>query len=441
MSSALAENKNSAESAFFSLHKTFLEKVKPHAELLPLNRSALGRFETLRFPDRKHEMFTFVNTKDLVTSSFSLQTENPVQPEFVRQHIYGGCEQSHLTLVDGILRPDLSDATALGTSVKIESLAEAAKSESVRSSLKISIEQENDVFASINSSFMKQGVGLRVLRNRQVGVPLQILHVSTGSGNGSVMTVPRVFVHLEPLAELKLITKYIGIKGNYFINAVQDFTVEDDAVLTYTQVQADPGDAWHFSKNRILLKRNSRFLGCQASNGTRLVRHHTEARLSAPGGELELNGVSVLVADEQAHNFIRIHHEADHCTSSQHFKNIINDRGRASFDGTVIVDKGAQLTNSGQLIDNLMLSDDGRADCKPNLMIFADDVKCAHGATVGQLDVNQLFYLKTRGLSELVGKKLLTRSFAESIIQKIPFPQVVKELNNTLLKKLEADHG
>ena len=99
------------------------------------------------------------------------------------------------------------------------------------------------------------------------------------------------------------------------------------------------------------------------------------------------------------------------------------------------------MTNSGQLIDNLMLSDDGRADCKPNLMIFADDVKCAHGATVGQLDVNQLFYLKTRGLSELVAKKLLTRSFAESIIQKIPFPQVVKELNNTLLKKLEADHG
>ena len=440
MASTLAETRNGAESAVINLHKTFLETLNPSPDLLTFNRSALDRFETLKFPHRKHEMFTFVSTKDLTAISFSLQTENPVQPEFVKQHVYSGCERSHLTLVDGVLRPELSDATALGTAVKIQSLAEAAKDESVRNQLQKSIEQENDVFASINSAFMRQGLAIRVTRDKQVEVPLQILHVSTG-GNGTAMTVPRVFVYLEPLAELKLIIKYVGTDGNYFVNAVQDFIVEDDAALTYTQVQADPNDAWHFSKNRIILKRNSRFFGHQASNGTRLVRHHCEVRLTEPGGELELSGVSVLVGDEQAHNFIRIHHEAGHCTSNQRFKNIINDRGRASFDGTVIVERGAQLTNSAQLINNLMLSDDGHADCKPVLRIFADDVKCTHGATVGQLDVHQLFYLKTRGLSEAVARELLTRSFANSIIQKIPFPPVVEELNNTLLKKLEAGHG
>ena len=122
------------------------------------------------------------------------------------------------------------------------------------------------------------------------------------------------------------------------------------------------------------------------------------------------------------------------------FKNILNDRARASFDGTVVVNKGAQLTNSDQLINNLMLSDEGHADCKPNLMIFADDVKCAHGATVGQLDDDQLFYLKTRGLSEPIAKEILTQSFARSIVQKIPFEPIVKELDETLLKKLEANN-
>ena len=118
----------------------------------------------------------------------------------------------------------------------------------------------------------------------------------------------------------------------------------------------------------------------------------------------------------------------------------MNDEGRSSFDGTVIVNQGAQLTNSNQLINNLMLSNNCHADNKPNLMIFADDVKCTHGATIGQIDHDQLFYLQTRGLSEKLAKELLTRGFAESIIQTIQFPEVVKELSNTLLKKLEAEN-
>jgi Fe-S cluster assembly protein SufD len=171
-----------------------------------------------------------------------------------------------------------------------------------------------------------------------------------------------------------------------------------------------------------------------------LVRNHNEVWLNESGAEMELNGVSVLEEDEQSHQFVRVHHEVENCTSHQYFKNIINDRARASFDGTVVVNKGAQLTNSDQLINNLMLSDEGHADCKPNLMIFADDVKCAHGATVGQLDDDQLFYLKTRGLSESVAKEILTQSFARSIVQKIPFEPVVKELDETLLKKLVANN-
>jgi len=334
----------------------------------------------------------------------------------------------------------LSDATALGTSVKIGSLIEAVKDKSFKNILQKSIEQENDVFASINSAFMKQGIMVKVSRDKQVEVPLQILNVSSGGDSGPVMTVPRAYIHLEPSSELKLIVKYVGDGSNYFVNSVQDMVVEDNATLTHIQIEADSKDSWNFSKNRIFLKRDSKYLGYQTVSGTRLVRNHNEVWLNEPGAEMELNGVSVLEENEQSHQFVRVHHEVENCTSHQYFKNIINDRARASFDGTVVVNKGAQLTNSDQLINNLMLSDEGHADCKPNLMIFADDVKCAHGATVGQLDDDQLFYLKTRGLSESIAKEILTQSFARSIVQKIPFEPIVKELDETLLKKLKANN-
>ena len=440
MSSVIEESKKGTESTFLALHKQFLDTGQPSSDLLSFNKKALDRFERLKFPHRKHEMYTFVNTKDLTDRSFSLKTESAVQKKFIEQHIYAGCERSHLTFVDGVLHPELSDATALGTSVKIGSLVEAVKDESFKSILQETIEQENDVFASINSAFMKQGVMIRVSRNKQIEVPLQILNVSSSGDSGPVMTVPRSYIHLEPLSELKLIVKYVGNGGNYFVNSVQDMIIEDNATLTHIQIEADSTDAWHFSKNRVRLKRDSKYVGYQTTNGARLVRNHNEVWLSEPGAEMELNGVSVLEKDEQSHQLIRVHHEVENCTSRQYFKNIINDRARASFDGTVVVNKGAQLTNSDQLINNLMLSDEGHADCKPNLMIFADDVKCAHGATVGQLDESQLFYLKTRGLSESVAKEVLTQSFARSIVQKIPFEPVVKELDQTLLKKLKANN-
>jgi Fe-S cluster assembly protein SufD len=266
---------------------------------------------------------------------------------------------------------------------------------------------------------------------------LQILYVSTGSEAQAVVNHPRLFLRVGKLSELKLIVRTVGVQGNYLVNAVQDILLDEGAGVTFSQIQEDRQDAWHFSKTRIAQKANSRFFGANASYGSRLTRHHYDARLQAAGAELTLHGVSVLNDEEQVHNFIRIHHEAPHTTSSQLFKNIVDGKSRSSLDGTVIVCEGAQLVSSDQLINNLMLSDDAHADNKPNLMIFADDVKCTHGATVGQIDEEQLFYLKTRGLSENIAKELLTRSFAESVIQTIEFPQVVADLQKNLLKKLQ----
>ena len=431
MSDTLVES--SAVSAFLDLHKKLIEQESP--ALVELQQVALNRFELLGFPHSKHEMYTYLNTKGLVETAFSLSDgSKKVSEDFVASHIYPDCESQCLVFVDGVLNRDLSRLEGVNT--YLVPLSEAVSDQELQKYLSETAENENDVFAALSTAFCGEGLVFKVGDNTQISGPVQVLFVSTGGS--PVMHAPRLVWQLGKLSEVKVIEKFVGVEGGYFINAVQDWLLAEGAGVSFTQVQADASDSWHFSKTRVHLHRNSRFHSTNASYGTQLARHHYDVRLKEEGSELRLNGVSVLDDKEQVHNFIRIHHEAPQCVSHQHFKNIINGQARSSFDGTVIVNQGAQLTNSNQLINNLMLSNDCHADNKPNLMIFADDVKCTHGATIGQIDEEQWFYLQTRGLSARVAKEILTRSFAKSIIETIEFPEVIKDLNGTLLKKLEV---
>ncbi|MBT5631604.1 MAG: Fe-S cluster assembly protein SufD [Nitrospina sp.] len=431
MSDTLVES--SAESAFLDLHKKLLEQGNPALE--QFQQAALNRFVSLGFPHSKHEMYTYVNTKGLAETSFNL-SKGAVSEDFVASHVYPGCKDQCMVFVDGVFNSGLSRLE--GVKATVVPLSEAVSDQTLKNYISQTIENENDVFASLSTAFCSEGLVFKVDDNTQILGTVQVLFVSTGKNPEPVMHTPRLVWQLGELAEIKVIEKFVGTDGGYFINSVQDWLLAEGAGVTFTQVQADPFESWNFSKTHIRLDRNARFYSTNASSGTQLVRHHYDARLEGEGSELRLNGVSVLDGKEQVHNFIRVHHEAPQCVSHQHFKNIINGQGRSSFDGTVIVNQGAQLTNSNQLINNLMLSDDCHANNKPNLMIFADDVKCTHGATIGQIDKEQWFYLQTRGLSAKSAKELLTRSFAKSIIQTIEFPEVVTELNDTLLKKLEV---
>ena len=423
------------ETAFLDLHKDFVVANKPSSILSKIHESALSRFEMLGFPHSKHEMYTYVNTKKLAATAFAISNSS-AKVDSIEKHIYSGCENSCLVFVNGVLDRSLSRLQAIEPSVKISSLEEKGDTDNLLTSL----ENENDVFACLANAFCADVTVLEIYDKGQVVVPIQVLFVSTGDTSQPKMHSPRLLWKVGKLSEVKVIEKFVGMQEGYFTNLVQDWKVAEGAGVVLTQVQSDPFGAWNFHKTRVHLKRNARFNSANSYSGSVLVHSHFEVRLEEEGAEVTLNGVSVLKGKEQVHSFIRIHHEAPQCASRQHFKNVINDAGRSSFDGTVIVNEGAQLTNANQLINNLMLSDNCHADNKPNLMIFADDVKCAHGATIGQIDEDQLFYLQTRGLSKKFAKELLTRSFAESIVQTIQFPEVVKELSNTLLKKLEVEN-
>jgi len=439
MSSSTVETGLTPEAELLESHKKFLEE-KGSSNFLSLNKIGAQQFEKLGYPNSKHEMFTFVNTKAVATN-FVSATSSEVNKNDITEFVYSGCEGSLVVLVDGRYREDLSDISSLENGVKLVSGDEALADSKIREHLESSTQEENDTFAAINAAFCHDGLFLDIPAKAVMEAPIQILAISSGADGVTGSSCPRIVVRVGDLAEAKVIVRCAGLKENYFVNSVQDFLVGNGAGLGLVQVETDQKGARNFSKTRLILNRDSRFNGANISYGSALTRCHLEAKLKATGSEFRFNSVGVLEKKEQVHHYIRVYHEAAQCSSDMHFKNIVSDQSRSSVDGTVVVEQDAQLTNSDQLINNLLLSDEAHADSKPNLIINADDVKCTHGNTVGQIDEEQLFYLKARGLSEAIAKTLLTKSFAASIVETIEFPSVRKNVEETLLKKLEANDG
>ena len=406
-----------------------------------LNDAGMRRFESTGYPHRVHEMFTFVNSKELTTAPFDYRCGPEKKPdaEVVRESVCSGCEESVIVIVDGAYNEEFSSVSALDGTVKVTPLEDA---DWARDSLMKSVEAEKDAFALINSAFTAGGVALEIAAGATVNSPIQILHLSTFFAGKRVQTAPRVAVKAGRKARAGLLVKYAAAPGgngaqNHFINSVMDIEVEESAALNCTQLQLAPSENYLFTKTSVRVKKGGGFFLSNGSSGGRLVRHSYDVSLLEEGAELGLNAVSVLRGTEQAHYYARVRHEAVRCVSNQWFRTIVYGSARTSVNSTVKVMPGAQESRSTQMINNLLLSPDGRADSKPNLMIFADDVKCTHGATVTQLEAEKIFYLRTRGMKESQARSILTASFARSIIDTVYYPPAAMEIADALLGKLE----
>jgi Fe-S cluster assembly protein SufD len=271
---------------------------------------------------------------------------------------------------------------------------------------------------------------VRIPARRVAGAPLQILHLTTGAPRSDAF----VLVHAGAQSESRILVRHARLEpfatpsatpSAGLENAHTLAWVEDGASLRFLEQGVDPaagGSDLHLRKFTSRLERDARLLAVSAHTGSRLTRAAFGIDLAGEGADAELNGASVLAGARQGHNHVVMRHLAPHGTSRQNFKTVAADQSRASVDGTIHVALDAQQTNAAQLINNLMLSDEARADCKPRLMIHADDVKCAHGATSGKLDPAQLFYLESRGLPPAQARSLLTVAFVAEAIEKTGRP-------------------
>ncbi|HKG47755.1 MAG TPA: Fe-S cluster assembly protein SufD [Pyrinomonadaceae bacterium] len=435
MVTELVKSENSYQSAFRAVRE-----FSPTVAWLELVRnSAMDRFEQLGFPSVREEDWKYTNLASLTKEEFVPVTNRSSESLDLKHFEYPETAEAHLVVVDGFLREDLSVKTGLGDVVAVDlfSAAQDARyNKIVRKYLARNAGYHNNGLTALNTAFLQSGVFLWIPKNVELEQPLQITFVADAEHGASF---PRLLVVAEENSSATLIESFVSSNGGkYFTNAIAEIVVKDGAQLEHYRVQRESNHAYHTSTTSTELGRSSRYNTTSINLGAQLSRHDVSVVMDHEGAETSVDGLYMVAADQHTDTHSVIDHKQPHCNSHQLYKGILDDNGRAVFNGKVFVREGAQKTDAMQTNKNLLLSDKARIDTKPQLEIYADDVKCAHGAAVGQIDQEELFYLETRGIGPELGRSLLTYGFAEEVIGKIKIDSIRSQLDEIVLQQLHT---
>jgi len=288
---------------------------------------------------------------------------------------------------------------------------------------------EANAFVALNTAFLRDKVVIQVPRGAVVKQPIRIDYV----GRDAAHAAPRTLVVVGADAHCSVVESYSGT-GSYFTNAVTEIVAGDRSVVDHYKVQREGAGAFHISTTQAQLGRAANFSTHSISLGGELVRNDVNVVMSE-GTEATVNGLYIVNGTQHVDNHTSIDHAKPHGTSHELYKGILDGRASAVFNGRILVRKGAQKTDSKQTNKNLVLSDDAVIDTKPELQILADDVRCTHGATIGQLDGESLFYLQSRGIGKEQARRLLTYAFAQDVIDRIRIPDLRQQLEKFLFEK------
>lgn len=431
-----------SENSYQAAFRTARE-VAPTVAWLDLVRgSAMERFEQLGFPTVRDEEWKYTNLATLAKEDFvpassdELDVEDP-QSRFGFPETAG----AHLIVVNGFLREDLSVTSGLGSVVATDlfnAAADARYNKVVRKYLARNAGYHNNGLTALNTAFVQSGVFLWIPKNVKLETPLQITFVADGTEQNSA-NFPRLLIVAEENSSATVIESFIS-NGNarYFTNAICEVVLKDGAHLEHYRLQRESKEAFHISTTSAELFRSSRYDTTSINLGAQLARHDVSVILDQEGAETSVDGLYMAGQNQHTDTHSVIDHKQPHCSSHQLYKGILDDNARAVFNGKIFVREGAQKTDAKQTNKNLLLSDKARVDTKPQLEIYADDVKCAHGAAVGQIDLEELFYLETRGINPELGRNLLTYGFAEEVIGKIKVESIRSQLDELVLRRLHT---
>jgi len=380
--------------------------------------AALANFGEKGFPTRRQEAWRFTDLRFLQRAVFppgsgggSVLPPAPV----VYQREGTGCR---LVLVNGRFSPELSELGPLPSGVWLASTARtlAEKPDLVAAAIGESDTVGSQPFASLNAAFFADGFVLAVPAGAVLGRPIEIAHIGQAGAPQSLHL--RNLVSLGAGSSAKLVESYAG-EGGYWTNSVTTLQLGDGAALEHVKLQDESRDAIHFAVHRARLGKAARYRSFVLTLGGRLSRQDMLIELQREGAQLGLNGAYLLRGEQEATNAIFVDHAAPGCTTRELFKGVVEDRAHGVFLGTIAVRPGAQKTDAQQTNKNLLLSRRATVDTKPELEILADDVKCSHGATVGDLDEDALFYLRARGITEDEARRMLIEAFAADALDTV----------------------
>ncbi len=407
-----------------------------------LRRNGIDQFDSAGFPSSKLEAWKYTRLRPNEYKTFRRAKDSDGSayvPEFPSLPSVG--EESHkLVFVNGVVRPDLSRLERLPDGVKVTAMQEELNhnSEWIRAYLGCIGDHEGKPLMSLNTALMNSGVVVHVERGIHVEDPIQIVFIG-GLTDDPVSWYPRNLIVLEEGAEATLIQSNTGIGSSaYFTNAVTEIEVANAANLHHYRINTDNEFSTHLGSVHLKIGRDANYDGFGLNIGGRLVRTEIFARLEGQGGHCALNGAYLLKGREHCDNTTVIEHVVPNTTCSEIFKGVLDDQSRGVFQGRIVVHKDAQGTNGHQLSNALLLSNKAEMDAKPELEIYADDVKCSHGATTGQLDKTALFYLRSRGIPNVTARILLIQSFIAAAFEEIQAEAVREGMLNLASAWLSA---
>ena len=424
---------------------SFIDKFDETIKLLSANntpewlntfrQNGLSKFQELGFPTTKNEDWKYTNLSPVVTRTYKILSTEKKLLELNHFKEYCNPDEINIVFINGIFSKEFATLNDLDFGIKVSTIKDALiKNELVIKQLltKYSTNTEN-VFITLNNALLNDGILIEV-GNKVISQKLiHIIHVASSINEESLFS-PRTIITLGASSEATILESHISFNDEsvYFSNSLTDIFLAENATLHYCKAQKESLKSYSVSATRVLQERNSHFDHFSITAGSAITRNNLDVILEGEGSHTSLQSLYSIYLNQHVDNHTSIDHQVPNCTSNQLYKGILNGSSRAVFNGKIFVRPIAQQTNSYQLNKNLLLGKDCRVDTKPQLEIFADDVKCTHGATIGQLNEEEIFYLQSRSIARKDAIKMLARGFAEDLLQNIKNESVHQKLNRLL---------
>ncbi len=405
---------------------------------------AIKNFEEKGFPSKKEEAWKYTSLNNLQKVDFSIfpKQENTLEYKDIKKYFLHEIDTYKIVFVDGVYSSYLSETTHDGVDVCL--MSSAFSKPMFRPVIDVYFNKaasKDESLTTLNTAFCREGAYIYIPKNKMPKKPIQILHLATGN-EAALMLQPRNLIVAEQNAEVQIIERHQSLTDNeVFTNSVTEIFAGKDAIVDYYKVQNDNDSASLVDNTYISQKDSSVVRVHTFSFGGKLTRNNLNFYQDGERIDSTLKGVTILGEKQHVDHHTLVHHAQPNCESHQDYKGIFGERSTGVFNGKIIVDKIAQKTDAFQQNNNILISDKATINSKPQLEIFADDVKCSHGCTIGQLDEEALFYLRSRGIPKKEATALMMYAFANNVLESVRIPELKVRINKIIANKLGVRVG
>ena len=422
----------------------FEEKIDTHSELHELRSHAIKNFENKGFPNKKEEAWKYTSLNSILKNDFSVfpKKENAIEFKDVKKYFLHEIDTYKVVFIDGIFSSFLSSTTHDGLDVCLMSSAlTKPKYKMVIDTYFNQIANKEDSLTSLNTAFSLEGAYINIPKSKVVEKPIEIIYFSTGN-EAALMVQPRNLVIIGENAHVQIVERHQSLNSNPVLtNSVTEIFAQKRAIVDYYKIQNDVQTANLIDNTYIAQKQESRVAVHTFSFGGNITRNNLNFYHQGERIDSTLKGITIIGDKQHVDHYTLVQHATPNCESHQNYKTILNDSSIGVFNGKIFVEKEAQKTDAFQQNNNILIGDKATINAKPQLEIFADDVKCSHGCTIGQLDESAMFYMQQRGIPKKEAKALLMYAFTSEVTNSVKIPELKAKIARIIADKLGVNMG